>query len=240
MLKLPVQEPGLSDTCHHTDDTVSKHLWTTMMRPLTTSEGRLFCQNLTRVMYVGHSWRGSSASLSGREGLPGDEVPSCFGEHHVQPWFHRLYRHHSRPALWDFGMESVSELKFVITPLAKLIMRTFEGMGRNDYFLTAALLREGELVQCTSCSKNSSRLTSPTSSTASFHCHKSRYIPRPLGGSAISFKDHYSVILGEVKVALWKRECSSFQQSVQLVPKLGDERAILKALGFSKRHPACL
>ncbi len=43
-------------------------------------------------------------------------------------------------------MESVSELKFVIPPLAKPILRTVEGMGRNDYFLTAATLRERESV----------------------------------------------------------------------------------------------
>ena len=68
-------------------------------------------------------------------GFPGEEVPSRFGEYvSCSALVHRVHRHHPQPALGvlGIGMESVSELKFVIPPLAKLLSRALERMSRND------------------------------------------------------------------------------------------------------------
>ncbi|ETS79331.1 hypothetical protein PFICI_09184 [Pestalotiopsis fici W106-1] len=110
----------------------------TMHRPWISKEARLYRNNPTKIVYVGHTSQGG-ASLG--KYFPKNELQDYrFGMELDSIWTGSFIETINGVLCGDIGMSYISDLKFIIAPCAQALVVAYEKMSRNDYLLTALIL----------------------------------------------------------------------------------------------------
>lgn len=127
-------------------DIAHAKFYNTIRRPWIASEARLYRSNPTRVIYVGYGEEGQGAA----PGPKADPSRSYF-EVMLEAIWNETFTETILGLLHeDFGMTSVSDLRYIIPSRARILTAAYEKMIQNDYLLTAAILcqvgREDDLL----------------------------------------------------------------------------------------------
>lgn len=116
-------------------DEVFRH---TVLRPWISEEARLYRNNPTKLIYVGHT---SGGGASTRLFFSGEHIWEYeFGIQLTHIWNGNHMETINGLLCGQIGMSYISDLKFIIAPCAPLLVAAYEKMSRNDYLLTALLL----------------------------------------------------------------------------------------------------
>ncbi|KAE8378108.1 hypothetical protein BDV26DRAFT_198700 [Aspergillus bertholletiae] len=206
-------------------DKIDEDFTKTVHRPWIFYEMRLYRYNPGQVIYVSHCDQGTEYLVPKDRYLGTNFWGYRFCSYFMLSWMSSFMTTIFHILRGSIHMTSISDLKFIMPPYARILSTAYEIMARNDYLLTAGLLY-GACTDTTWSLPWNIR-------TMNYRRYrfKSRMGP--------TFQDHsslwtkYDIYLDGIKVAEWERNLLEVESWYTLSIVQGADQAVLKALALN-------